>query len=137
MLQAWEFEIEVKINNRDWEGTSFTGWNLKEKVPETYEAIVENLSFEDFYKHQLKEMIPGFTLDETFFRKRKSIFYRARWNIEGERFFEKDVQSISIRYHNYTKKVSLKEIFEHCTADKAIQYLKERGLTICPYGVEK
>ena len=137
MLQAWEFEIEVKINDRDWEGTSFIGWDLKEKIPKTYETIVENLSFEDFYKYQLKEMIPGFTLDETLFRKRKSIFYRARWNTEGERFCENDIQSISIRYHNYIKKVSLKEIFEHCTADKTIQYLKERGLTTCPYGVEK
>lgn len=137
MLQAWEFEIEVKINNKDWRGTSFYGWNLEEEVPETYESIVENLSFEDFYNYQLKEMIPCFALDETFFRKRKRIFFRPRWSLEGEIFFEKDIESISVRYHNYSKTVSLKEIFEHCTADKAIQYFKERGLNICPYGMEK
>lgn len=31
MLQPYEWEIEVKINDRDWEGTNFNGWDLMGK----------------------------------------------------------------------------------------------------------
>lgn len=137
MLQPYEWEIEVKINDRDWEGTNFNGWDLMGKVPETYQVIIDNFSFEDFYNYQLKEALPSFFLDETLFRKRKIIHYRPSWSIESERFLKKDITSISVRFHYRFKEVSLNDILTHCKAEKTIQYLKERGLNNCPFEMEE
>ena len=35
------------------------------------------------------------------------------------------------------KKITLQELFEEFPAEQAIQYIKERGLSVCSYGVEK
>lgn len=47
--------------------------------------------------------------------------------------FKKDFSSISIIEVNEEKKnVTIEWIMEHLSADKAIQFLKERGMAVCP-----
>lgn len=138
MLQAYGWELYVKINNNDWEDTRCSGWSLIEGTPPREEAILTDASFEEVCNYMSNVSIPCFHIDFTLFKKRKFLRYHRRYVLqEDEKFFEKDIKSISIQLTNTRREVSLKEIFEHCPAEQAIQYMKERGLTTCPYGVEK
>jgi hypothetical protein len=56
---------------------------------------------------------------------------------EDEKLFKNDIKNISIRMIYQKKKITLQELFEEFPAEQAIQYIKERGLSVCPYGVEK
>lgn len=136
MLQPYEYVVEVKFNNEDWVDTQYNNWNLKDEIPPAEEMIVENCSFDEFYEYLTHNTLSGFTSGVNFF-KRKYIIFNPLFRLEPDIFYSKDIKSISIRRRNYKIPVTLEDIFKYCNAEKTIQYLKERGLNICPFKMEK
>lgn len=69
----------------------------------------------------------------TFILRRPYLHFFVEWLYEPINLFKKDFSSISIIEVNEEKKnVTLEWIMEHLSADKAIQFLKERGMAVCP-----
>ena len=68
-----------------------------------------------------------------FFRHRPYIEINTPHCLEYERYYAKDAHTISYKLIFREKKdVTLEWIMEHLSAEKAIQYFKERGMSICP-----
>lgn len=138
MLQAYDWNLEIAFDNSHWEDTRYAGWSLENREMPEEVIILEKASFSDVVNYMIEMNIPCFHIDYTIFKRRPYIRYHRRYTMEeDERIFEKDCKKISCRMVYKKKEVTLKEIFNNCPAEQAIQYMKERGLTNCPYGVEK
>ena len=138
MLQAYDWHLEIAFDNSRWEDTGYTGWSLEDREMPQEEIILKKASFSDVVNYMMKINIPCFHIDYTFLKHQPYIRYHRRYYMEeDERIFEKHNKKFSCRMVYKKKEVTLKEIFDSCPAEQAIQYMKERGLTTCPYGVEK
>ena len=89
-------------------------------------------------RYMKRTSIPCFHVDYTLFKHEPFIRYHRHYYMqEDEKLFKNDIKNISIRMIYQKKKITLQELFEEFSAEQAIQYIKERGLSVCPYGVEK
>lgn len=77
--------------------------------------------------------IPGKRYEETLFRRRG--FFRDGFKVD--RFYVDEMKTavIKIDYAPLSYTPSFKELSKY-PADKVIQYLKERGITSCPIGID-
>lgn len=137
MLKAFSFETFIKVDDKEWNDTFHGGWDLYEE-----ERILEEetFSFDELWEIK-KEFDPScldfLKADTTLFSGKKYFKYVCFSEMKDYSFYEGKVSSIKILKKYRPKNPTMKEIFDHCDADKAIQYLKERGLNVCPYGMEK
>lgn len=138
MLKIYTVSQQFKIDDKDWQECGEKGWVCREEssvAPETFRANCVDW-------HEMARLIEtspygwfdGLVTDKTFFRKRPYIrAFRCGWHDETWRFFPKDFNTISYRVlYEERSYVSMKWIFEHLSADKAVQYFKERGMNVCP-----
>ena len=138
MLKIYTVSQQFKIDDKDWQECGERGWGCIEESSVTPETIRANCV--DWHEMaRLIETSPygwfdGLVTDKTFFRKRPYICaFRCRWHDEEWRFFPKDFKAISYRVlYKERSYVSMEWIFEHLSADNAIQYFKERGMNVCP-----
>lgn len=138
MLKIYTVSQQFKIDDKDWQECGERGWVCREESSVATETIRANCV--DWHEMaRLIETSPygwfdGLVTDKTFFRKRPYIrAFRCGWHDEAWRFFPKDFKTISYRVlYEERSYVSMEWIFEHLSADKAIQYFKERGMNICP-----
>lgn len=137
MLKAFSFEIFIKIDDEEWDDTFLGGWDLYEEEPISKE---ETFSFDELWKIK-EEFSPSYLdflkADTTLFRGRRYFKYACFREMRDYFIAEEKVSSIKILRKYRPKNPTMKEIFDHCDAGKAIQYFKERGLNICPYEMEK
>lgn len=137
MLKAFSFETFIKVNDKEWNDTFHDGWDLYEEEPISKE---ETFSFDELWKIK-KEFDPScldfLKADTTLFRGKRYFKYICFGEMKEYFIAEEKVSSIKILRKYRPKNPTMKEIFDHCDADKAIQYFKEKGLNICPYGMEK
>lgn len=138
MLKIYTVSQQFKIDDKDWQECGERGWVCREESSVAPETIRANCV--DWHEMaRLIETSPygwfdGLVTDKTFFRKRPYIrAFRCGWHDEAWQFFPKDFKTISYRVlYEERSYVSMEWIFEHLSADKAIQYFKERGMNVCP-----
>lgn len=98
-----------------------------------YASIIENANFKQAFEHFENSPIHDVVACRTYFRHRPYICLIGAWFAESVNLYQKDFTSLSIRrISEEDKGVTLEWIMEHLSAEKTIQYLKERGLNICP-----
>lgn len=110
------------------------GWFCKEESEVIdLKTILKDASFEQAFEHFEKKPDHNIFSSRTFILHRPYLHLCKEWLAEPIDLFQKDFSSISIIEINEEKKdVTLEWIMEHLPADKAIQFLKERGMAVCP-----
>lgn len=89
----------------------------------------------------LKEAIEALSgKDGIFYWTWKKLFRKEFYGLEVENkpfmwsSLDKKPHTLTVEYEYVPNEVSLNDILDYYDSDLAIQYLKERGLTICPIG---
>lgn len=138
MLKIYTVSQQFKIDDKDWQECGERGWACMEESSVTHETLRANcVDWQEMVR--LIETSPygwfdGLVTCKTLFLKRPYIqaFWCGRHN-KTLRFFSKDFKAISYRVlYKERSYVSMEWLFEHLSADKVIQYFKERGMNVCP-----
>lgn len=92
---------------------------------------INNRSFNEWCKFLQEQKLSGIYYTTTFFRKKPCIVTYTWSYCDDERYTHFNTLSYKTVYEEMPN-VSLDYIMKHFSADKCIQYLKERGMTACP-----
>lgn len=129
MLKVYKVKSYVSINGGDWQRVGYNGHAILDDNP-TEITLLDNATFNECYEYITHHSLNGICLDHTLFRK-KPIFYIGDSWFEGHRYDHFDTISYKYVYEEW-EDVSLNYIMNNFSADKCIQYLKERGISACP-----
>lgn len=134
MLKIYSVKSMFQINRQRWQPCGTNGYVCLDEDKVQAELInLDHCSFDEAYQ-KISELHPdGLDIGETIFRHRPYITIGG-WNAEEqERFYAGKVHTISHKdIYREKKYVTLDWISSHLTADEAIQYFKERGMTVRP-----
>lgn len=129
MLKVYTVKSYVSINGEDWQRVGISGHTITDDNP-TEKVILDNATFDECYEYVSQHSLDGIYLDSTLF-KNKPIIYIGYSIFDNHRYDHFDTISYKYVYEEW-EDVSLNYIMEHFSADKCIQYLKERGMSACP-----
>ena len=129
MLKVYTVKSYVSINGGDWQQVGYNGHTILDDNP-TEITILDNATFNECYEYITQHSLNGICLDHTLFKK-KPIIYINDSRSDSHRYDQFDTISYKYVYEEW-KDVPLNYIMEHFSADKCIQYLKERGMSACP-----
>ena len=134
MLKIYDPIYFVSIDGGLWKGLEDpfdTNWFVTdEDIPET-ELLLDDVSFQEAYDYLRDNYIYGARPYRTFFKDKPRLSLLYFKNID--RKYIKNCEGFWLRAENKLRKnVTLDWILKHLEADQAIQYLKERGMEICP-----
>lgn len=136
MLKIYDVRSVFQINRQKWDVCGTPGWICKDESEVGEEVII--LDKMPFY-HTFKAIAAnpsdydGMFTGQTPFRHRPYIEIGGLFRSDYVRYYAKDAHTISYKLVFREKKnVTLEWIMEHLSAEKAIQYFKERGMSICP-----
>lgn len=134
MLKIYRTYLQYQTDGGTWERFGYSGWLCEEESNvETSTAIIENANFKQAFEHFENSPIHGVITCRTCFRHRPYICLIGAGFAEPTNLYQNDFTSLSIKkITEENKDVTLDWIMEHLSAEKTIQYLKERGLNICP-----
>ena len=134
MLKIYDPIYSVSIDGGPWkrlEDPFDTNWFVTdEDLPET-ELLLDDVSFQEAYDYLHNKYISGARTCKTIFKGRPqlSLLY---FNTIDRKYIKK-CKGFSLCAENRLREnVTLDWILKHLEADQAIQYLKERGMEICP-----
>lgn len=130
MLKVYTVDSFVSIDSDAWKSIGTIGYKMKDDMDGVSEKIwFENITFKQCFELLETESFDGIYKDYTLFRNRPLISIRT---LDYDRRYE-TFNSISYKdVYKEDSSVSLDWIMKHCSAEQAIQYLKERGITACP-----
>ena len=136
MLKVYDVRSMFQINHQKWDVCGSPGWVCKDESEVCEEVVI--LDKMRFYR-TLEAIASnpngydGMFVGQTLFRHRPYIEINTPHCLEYERYYAKDAHTISYKLIFREKKdVTLEWIMEHLSAEKAIPYFKERGMSICP-----
>ena len=129
MLKVYRVKSYVSINGEDWWHVGYDGHTIRDDNP-IEKILLNNATFDECFEYINEHELDGIYLDYTLFRK-KPIFYIGGGYFDSHRYDHFDTISYKYVYEEW-KGVPLNYIIEHFSADKCIQYLKERGMSTCP-----
>ncbi len=136
MLKIYDVRSMFKINRQEWDVCGNLGWICEDESEICKEVVI--LDKMRFYR-ALETIAAnpndykGMSAGQTLFRHRPYIEISNPHYLECERYYAKDAHTISYKLVCREKEgVTLEWIMEHLSAEKAIQYFKERGMSICP-----
>lgn len=125
MLKAYKVRTYITIDDKPKKELFRIGYGLADmELPNVVTTIC---SFQDCFEKEFPTR--AIKTDTTFFRKRPYVEIEYAWD-QVDRYYNFD--SITIERHYEPYEVSLDELFKDYSADECIQYLKERGMTVCP-----
>ena len=129
MLKVYTVKSYVSINGEDWwhvgcNGHTISDENLTEKI------FLDNVTFNECYEYVCHQPLDGICPSGTLF-KNKPIIYIKDISFDDYRYDHFDTISYKYVYEEW-EDVSLNYIMNNFSADKCIQYLKERGMSACP-----
>lgn len=130
MLKVYNVDGYVSVDGAEWRSVGHLGYSCTDEDCDV-KFILDNVSFAEACEYLSNNFLDGVCNSETFWRSKPTITVRYRdvWD-------KVEYQSFStISYKNvYTedKNVTLGWMMDHLSAEKVIQYLKERGITACP-----
>lgn len=133
MLKIYDPIYSVSIDGGPWERLENwfdTNWFVTdEDLPRT-KILLDYVSFQEAYDYLRENYIFGARTCKTIFRGRPqlSLLY---FNTIDRKYIKK-CEGFWLRAENRLRKnVTLEWIMKHLEADQAIQYLTERGMSIC------
>ena len=129
MLKVYTVKSYVSINGGDWQRVGHSGHIMTDNNP-TEKVILNNATFDECYKYVSQHPLDGIYLSSTFFKNKPIIYINDRHFCE-HRYDHFDTISYKYVYEEW-KNVPLTYIMNNFSADKCIQYLKERGMSACP-----
>ena len=136
MLKIYDVRSMFKINRQEWDVCGNLGWICEDESEICKEVVI--LDKMRFYR-ALETIAAnpndykGMSAGQTFFQHRPYIEISNPRYLECERYYAKDAHTISYKLVCQEKEcVTLEWIMGHLSAEKAIQYFKERGMSICP-----
>ena len=130
MLKVYTVVSYVSVDGAKWRLVGHSGWCCTDEDRDV-KLILDNASFEEVREYNNTHFLDGIWNSNTFWRNKPviAVKYRDAWDDVVYKSFH------TMSYKNvYTedKNVTLGWMMEHLSADKVIQYLKERGITTCP-----
>ena len=130
MLKVYNRKTCVSINGEPWEPVGCTISIMSANNP-TETVIFENKTFKECFEYLKNHNVCGLGREYTFFRNEPAVLIGYTGDVSVTRYKYFDTISCKHVYeeNNY---ISLDEIMKDFSADKCIQYLKERGITACP-----
>lgn len=126
---TYELIVEGTIVNRDQVGPTLfeeeKETSIIEHKGETLESFLEFASEGHFY-------IPYYRTGKTLFKKQNYISFNDDWNPTIT--FKGCDKALNWKVITETREtdISLEQLFKIRDSEKVIQYLKERGLSVCP-----
>ena len=129
MLKVYTVKSYVSINGGDWQRVGLNGHIMTDNNP-TEKVILNNATFDGCYKYVSQHSLNGIYLYSTLFKKKPIIYINDR-HLYEHRYDHFNTISYKYVYEEW-EDVTLDYIMEHFSADKCIQYLKERGMSACP-----
>lgn len=134
MLKIYRTYLQYHTDDGDWDRFGYSGWLCEEESNvEASKSIIENANFKQAFEHFENSPIHGVVACRTYFKHRPYICLIGAGFVEHTNLYQKDFTSLSIRkITEENKNVTLEWIMKHLSAEETIQYLKERGMTICP-----
>ena len=133
MLKVYSKKYYASINGGDWfklDG-EFYPYVLRDDKESTTCNILDNITFEECYEWLQNHRLCGIRWDRSIFNKKRIRVMRS-WYYDVWDVY-KDFKTISYKcVFTECPNVTLEEIFKHFPADQCIQYMKERGMTVCP-----
>ena len=125
MLKGYKVQTYIAVNGKPKKGVWNYGYGLtEEEVPR---VVTTSWSFQDCLEQKLPTS--SVTHDTTLFRKRPYVEIEYSWD-DCDRYYNFDSLIIERHYEPYD--ITLNELFKEYSADESIQYLKERGMGVCP-----
>lgn len=132
MLKVYSMTNYVSVDGRDWKEVGWDGgYCMRDDMPEEVMDF-ENLSFDECYELLKDRNFYGISRDVTLFRNRPQI--TVKYWPDDEWYTRFNTISYKTVYTEATW-MSLSDIMKKFPAEKCIQYLKERGLTVCPMNI--
>lgn len=134
MLKIYDPIYFISIDGGPWERLEDlfdTNWFVTdEDLPET-ELLLDDVSFQEAYDYLRENYISGARARRTFFKDKPqlSLLY---FNTIDRKNIKKCEGFWLLAKNRLRKNVTLDWILKNLEADQAIQYLKERGMEICP-----
>lgn len=125
MLKPYKVYTYISVNGGPKTEVWGVGYGLTDdELPHTVEV---SYTFQEALIKKLPT--PYVTTGTTFFRKRPYVKISYSWCQEDE-YYNFDTITIERRKEPWTN-ATLKDIHDYSPADQFIQYLKERGITVC------
>ena len=129
MLKVYTVKSYVSINEGDWQQVGHSGYIMTDNNP-TERVILNNATFDECCEYVSQHPLDGIYLSSTLFKKKPIIYIDDRYLCEHR---YDHFNTISYKYVcEQLKNVTLDCIMKKFSADKCIQYLKERGMSACP-----
>ena len=130
MLKVYNVVSYVSVDGAEWRSVGRPGHCCTDEDRDV-NFLLDNASFAEAREYLNNNFLDGVYNGETFWIHKPTIvvYYRDAWDGVAYKKFN------TISYKNvYTedKYVTFEWIIKHLSSEKAIQYLKERGITACP-----
>ncbi len=130
LLKVYKRTTYAAINGERWEKVGRTVKIMSADDP-TETVIFENKTFEECFEYLKNHDVYGLGYEYTFFRNEPAVLIGYTGDLSATRY--KYFDTISCKHiYKEDNDISLDEIMKRFSADKCIQYLKERGITACP-----
>lgn len=130
MLKIYHVFDYISIDDADWRMVGIYGWRESDDELES-KLILDGLTFDEVREYLSRNYLDGVYNDQTLFRHKPIIRvnYSDAWEHVIYHHFDK--LSYKRKFEEW-KNVSLNWLMEHLSADQCIQYLKDRGMAVCP-----
>lgn len=138
MLKIYDVESMFQINRQDWEPCGSNGYICLDEAEVQEELVVlDRCTFDEAYQIIPKLNLDGMYVGETLFNHRPYIVV-CGWNPATQRrFYTKNIHTISYKeVFREREHVTLEWIMKHLSSEKAIQYFKEREMSVCPINLQ-
>ena len=129
MLKLYSITDYVSIDGSDWREV---GWGSHctsdKKLPDT---IVDHWSFDELLEYLDEKYLSGVRCDETLFGHKPIIYVNYTDALDSVGYRRFGTLSYKRTFKEWND-VTLEWIMKNLSAEEAIQYLKDRGMTTCP-----
>lgn len=135
MLKVYTVQDYYKVDGEDWQKCGVGGTALRDDARPLAVTKLSDACFAEVYGKLLRgEAYNGLYCGQTLCRHRPYIEVYTGWFCDNpRRFYAKDFQKLSYEYrYEEWPDCSLEWIMKHASAEQTIQYMKERGMTVCP-----
>lgn len=128
MLNVYKKQTYVSVNQEEWIQVGYSPLVLIDEEEATEKMILQNVSFKDCCDFLQTQTIRGFHMNKTRITKKPIIVLGDGWGNYHYKEYKK-FNSISCKYvYTLMSSITLEYIIKHYSANKVIQYIKERDL---------
>lgn len=130
MLKAYYIDSYYKIDDEDWQSCGKRGYAIRDDSAPQQRIELDKADWKTVYAVSLD----GITVGETFFRHKPYIKVYCGWFDDSPRTLRpRDFKEFSyVNVYTEWSRCSLEWIMKNASAETAIQYMKERGMNVCP-----